>query len=834
MHYRLGEGPYGSAYHGSIDDILSAGDLAPITIGRRTFGLFLGYFDWVQTIRHVWEQPKKGIWAWLSRSRLQRDQVERIPQVHDFRFTGDLHHLIVASTGAGKFRDVLANMLLYDGSCETSCLIIDPKGEMASTVGPALDEPGTSDPRTVILDPWNVCGTGLTHALTLLDGIRLDNPHCVKDARVLADAIIVQRGEEEGHWAETAKNFLTGLLLYLGTDHREEGSRNLRRLREIVASPWEEFACLLGVMTDSTEFGGIAARAAQAMLNRHEKERRNILSTIERDTAFIEDPNLWKAIESNSFDLNALVLSNKRLHVVVPFDYTKEMSSWLRLTIAAYYNACLRNQMDKRLPSYLRFRHIVIDEFAGLGRLDFIVKDIAEARGAGIKYHIVVQNFGQLDLHYEKGWETFVSNSFVQAFGINDQFTAEYLSKLCGQATVVTESTSTSESVSVTQGHSSGSSYSWTSAHDGGSNSSNSGTSSSTTVTTSTTQTFSTTGRAVLMPDEIRRLPADRQLLFLRGMPVLMARRSHYDDTFRALLPRHSLREVIANRSVRRLADGRSLRPYDISDAHDPSPRAIVNSQLRVTGFKAPPYRRYSFSEALRQSPGEVALAALVLVVVIFATVDHVRSSMAEAARKAEQQRAAETARAEKIRQDEAARREADQRRADAEAIDAKLLLPYAGKAGSTFSMIQQGGLCLQQPPQGDQIRFCKGVAAYKAGTLSPIALEFETRPPNPYHVRFSLAPANSKRGADMDGVQASISIITMGPRLLLKEFPETVRLALNAFLTPFAVSDAALAACMANPGQPQRSETGALFSCRLADQVTDGRQFLMTLTQSL
>ena len=52
----------------------------------------------------------------------------------------------------------------------------------------------------------------------------------------------------------------------------------------------------------------------------------------------------------------------QRLHVIVPFDYTEQMRSWLRLTIAAFYNSCLRNRLPEKLPRYLQFRHIVIDE----------------------------------------------------------------------------------------------------------------------------------------------------------------------------------------------------------------------------------------------------------------------------------------------------------------------------------------------------------------------------------------------------------------------------------------------------------------------------------------
>src|ERR1700722_20673066 len=85
--YKLGEGPYGSAYQGTIDDLLGSGDLAPIEIGKRTFGLFLGQFDWVQTIGLVWQQPARGILGWLKWLGHRGDK-ENTPKIQDFAFTG--------------------------------------------------------------------------------------------------------------------------------------------------------------------------------------------------------------------------------------------------------------------------------------------------------------------------------------------------------------------------------------------------------------------------------------------------------------------------------------------------------------------------------------------------------------------------------------------------------------------------------------------------------------------------------------------------------------------------------------------------------------------------
>jgi type IV secretory pathway TraG/TraD family ATPase VirD4 len=637
--YRLGEGPYGSAYRGGIDDILAAGDLTPAVVGNRTLGLFLGQFGWSQRLRHHWKEPKPGLLAFLKGDALDRFEDEVIPQVHDFRFTGDQHHLLVAGTGAGKFRDALSNMLLYDGSCETSCLIIDPKGEIASNIGPIVDEADAEDPRTLILDPWNVCKTGFTHALTLLEGLTLDNPHCVKDARVLADAMIVHRQGDSGHWDQTAKNFLTALLLYLGTHEFEEGRRHLRRLRELVTLPWgtendpktrSTLGRLLEFLASQEEmFGGIVARAVQAFLNREPKERSYILSTIERDTDFVEDPSLWAAIDHSTIDINALVRSNKRLHVVVPFDYITPMRSWLRLTIAAYYNACLRNPMSAELPKYLSYRHIIIDEFPSLGQLDFMVRGIAEARGAGIKYHLAVQSFSQLKATYGDHWETFISNSLIQAFGIDDVFTCEYLSKLCGQATVVTTTESFSESSTHTDGTTTtrGSSWRPLALFFASSHNKSTATTESFSYTKGTGTSFSTTGRPVLMPDEIRRLPANEQLLFLRGMPVLMARREPYFALFRNFVARHSLSAVLRKQKQRLLPPAARqagfttsmvpLAPPSSDAFTEASPRAAVNSSVREGRFRAPTIRWPTLKEAMKEDVVPLSLAAALCVLIL-------------------------------------------------------------------------------------------------------------------------------------------------------------------------------------------------------------------------
>ena len=57
--------------------------------------------------------------------------------------------------------------------------------------------------------------------------------------------------------------------------------------------------------------------------------------------------------------------------------------------------------------------------------------------GFGIQLWGIVQDLSQLERIYDKGWQTFISNSgVIQYFGSRDKITAEYFSTLCGVTTI--------------------------------------------------------------------------------------------------------------------------------------------------------------------------------------------------------------------------------------------------------------------------------------------------------------------------------------------------------------------------------------------------------------
>ena len=494
------------------------------------------------------------------------------------RYRGDLHQLIIGGTGGGKFTTALAPMLLGSALEGQTVVVVDPKGEIARLTGPFFQSPFAREPSVFLLDPWDQCGTGRTSALNVLADITLANPNYVDDARALADAMIIPSGAENTHWDNAARNFLTSVILFVALDPSEDGRRDLIRVRDLVTLSWampktykgpkrETLSALLMEHLVSSLAGGAVKRGFASLMNREDKERSGILSSIERDTAWIDSPQMQNVLKGESLDLSRVAGAGHKYYIVLPPDYFMTHRAWLRLMVTAFAKAMKRHRAPQDRPRDARWRHIVIDEFANLGEMSFVLEDVAVARGFDVKYHFAIQDLSQLRRVYQEGWESFINNTFQRFFAVGDLFTADYVSRMLGAATVKSFGSSTAEGIG----------ESWA---DGSGKSTNTGTnfgsifstathgrsmgesvSHTETVSKNKSETTTTTEvqRPLYTPDEVRRLDADRQILFFRGMHPIWSWRPPYWRMFPSL-PRFSLGDVLG--TVGRQPQSRAERAY--------------------------------------------------------------------------------------------------------------------------------------------------------------------------------------------------------------------------------------------------------------------------------
>lgn len=408
------------------------------------------------------------------------------------RFGSDGHVLTVAPTRSGKgVSGVVPNLLDHPGSV----VVTDPKGENYAITARRRRALGQ---QVVALDPFDVAGgDGAFNPLALLDAESAD---AVDDAAMLADMLVLVEGSQDAaFWTDEARALLAGLILHVAANEPPE-LRTLARVRTLLTLPPAAFAALLEQMAASPATRGLVARAAARLLQKAEKERSGVVSSAQSHTHFLDSPRMERVLGTSTFDLADLKRGALSVYLVLPPERLDTYARWLRLMIACGVLAMTRTSGAPRERVLF-----LLDEFPHLGRMAPVERAVALVGGYGARFWIFVQDLAQLERVYGKGANTFLANADVlQAFGTNDLATSETLSKLTGDATVATASENRSAGVSRGRGGS---------------------------AQRGAAVTRGETGRKLLLPDEVRRLPRDRQLLFVKGAaPILAAKLAYYAD----------------------------------------------------------------------------------------------------------------------------------------------------------------------------------------------------------------------------------------------------------------------------------------------------------------
>ena len=151
-----------------------------------------------------------------------------------------------------------------------------------------------------------------------------------------------------------------------------------------------------------------------------------------------------------------------------------------------------RKSENRRLPVRV---NVVMDEFCNID-LPNSKKYLSVSRSRNIDIQCVAQSVSQLADRYPRTeWQELVGDCDYQLFlGCNDAMTAEYISDQCGKITVRVNNTSI-PTAPLAPGLRAARGY---------------------------TESKISTGRPLMMPDEVRRLPRDKAILLVRGSKPLL------------------------------------------------------------------------------------------------------------------------------------------------------------------------------------------------------------------------------------------------------------------------------------------------------------------------
>lgn len=369
---------------------------------------------------------------------------------HYLRHSGPEHVLTYAPTRSGKGVGLVVPTLL---SWPASSVITDLKGELwALTSGWRKKH---ANNKVYRFEPAALDGGVCWNPL---DEIRLDTEHEVGDVQNLAQLIVDPDGKGlNDHWSKTAFSLLVGVILHALYVARDTGGyATLSGIDMMLADPGKNISELWQEMTNYKHKDGrnheAVGTAGRDMMDRPEEEAGSVLSTTKSYLSLYRDPVVARSVSRSEFRIRDLMHLDQpaSLYIVTqPNDKAR-----LRPLVRIMVNMIIRLLADKmdfedgRPVAHYKHRLLMmLDEFPSLGKLEILQESLAFVAGYGIKCYLICQDINQLKSR-ETGYgpdETITSNCHVQnAYPPNRVETAEHLSRLTGQTTIVKEQITTS------------------------------------------------------------------------------------------------------------------------------------------------------------------------------------------------------------------------------------------------------------------------------------------------------------------------------------------------------------------------------------------------------
>lgn len=440
-------------------------------------------------------------------------------------FSGQQFVLLAAPTRSGKgVGVVIPNLLQF----VDSVVVLDIKQENFRVTAGFRTRLG----HAVYL--FNPFGEDLrTHRYNPLDAISQDARFRAADLLSMGYILYPDRGAES-FWNDHARNLFLGLALYVCETAGVTRSFGeiLRQASGCGLSLRAHIARLMNPIA-SGEGPSEACRTALArFLANGEATFAGILAAFNAPLMIWANPVVDAATSASDFSLAEVRRRRMSIYLGITPNRLGEAAVLVNLFFSQLVHLNTR-ELPEHDPS-LRYQCLlVLDEFAALGKIDIIARAMPFLAGYNLRLLTIIQSIAQLASVYgELAARTLITNHALQVvFAPREQRDAEEYSKMLGTRTQQSESVSDTRSRSATH-HSRSRSSQRTDQR-----------------------------RPLMLPQELKNLGADREVVLLENCAPLLAEKIRYyaDRRYRArVLPAPSVAPI----SLRANA---SAPTYDIS-----------------------------------------------------------------------------------------------------------------------------------------------------------------------------------------------------------------------------------------------------------------------------
>ena len=392
----------------------------------------------------------------------------------------NLNTVVIGGSGAGKTRFYAKPNIMQ---CNTSFVVLDPKGEIIRSVGHLLEDNGYVIKVIDLIDMSKSLGYNPFHY------IRSDKDVLKLITNLIRNTTPKGSSTNDPFWEKSETALLEALMLYL-YHYAPEDEQNITMIMEMlnyaeVKEDEEDYESPLDELfkrLETLDFNSLALKQYKIYKQAAGKTAKSILISVGVRLAAFNLEELASLTRFDEMELEQIGERKTALFAIIPdndstFNFIVGML-YTQLFQMLYYQADYVHGGELPVPV-----HFLMDEFANVALPDEFDKLLSTMRSRQIFVSIILQNLAQIKALYKDSWESIVGNcDELYYLGGNEQSTHKYISELLGKETLDTNTFGKST------GHS-------------GSYSTN----------------FQQTGRELLTADEVRLLDNNDGLLFIRG-----------------------------------------------------------------------------------------------------------------------------------------------------------------------------------------------------------------------------------------------------------------------------------------------------------------------------
>lgn len=400
---------------------------------------------------------------------------------------GNVNVLVVGGSGSGKSASYsIPNAYQMLGSY----VFTDPKGELYDKTAGYLKANGYDIKVLNLVNPENSDGYNpLMHIQSEID------------VDVIANTIIKGQDSDgkgsDPFWDNNAEMLLKSLIYYL-LEKRPKEEINLTSCAEMVrAAASSNGTNLLRELMSELPLSHPARTNFQSVevVAGSEKTYSSILSTLQSKLGKFDSQEIANVTSTNTINFEDIANHKTAVYVISSDTHTAYnflLTIFFAQMIQQLYNYADMNGGRLKVPTYF-----ILDEFANIGQIPDFDKKISTSRSRGISFSVILQNLDQLEAVYEKSYETIMGNCDTHVFlGSNSFKTVEYFSKQLGETTIARDTKSTNRDKNFSK------------------------------------QGYSTSdqimGRALMTPDELRRMDNGLCIIFEKGLKPIKANKYYY------------------------------------------------------------------------------------------------------------------------------------------------------------------------------------------------------------------------------------------------------------------------------------------------------------------